>query len=300
MREGVFAMELAKNYCFYEKVVKADAVALCVDYGSVSDKSFQASHLRTFTFQEGGTDGANTMWLTVIADSMVLDVWPVGDKKLEATTYIDEAGEQRCLPVEAPRALAAQLLYVGIYWIIMLCRCLSMTFDGGCEGSGLGNKLLAHENMAGKHSYLDLVWLERSAADSAFEMLNKAEIFVALMEFYGYNWEAGEFLTRRLTPGAEEGRRGPPSEYFDLTGDTDSDADAARPPPRSDVILKRPIFDPLSGLHDSAPLRMSFFDFVVWDIARAYPFLGLAETAHGVAENIPQKSFFSKKYTHFF
>jgi hypothetical protein len=286
MREGVFAMELAKNYCFYEKLVQADAVALCVDYGSVSDKSFQASHLRTFTFQEGGTDGADTMWLTVIADSMVLDVWPVGDKKLEATTYIDEAGEERCLPVEAPRALAAQLLYVGIYWIIMLCRCLSMTFDGGCEGSGLGNKLLAHENMAGKHSYLDLVWLERSAADSAFEMLNKAEIFVALMEFYGYNWEAGEFLTRRLTPGAEEGRRGPPSESFDLTGDTDSDADAARPPPRSDVILKRPIFDPLGGPHDSAPRRMSFFDFVVWDIARAYPFLGLAETALGVAEDM--------------
>jgi hypothetical protein len=161
-----------------------------------------------------------------------------------------------------------------------------MTFDGGCEGSGLGNKLLAHENMAGKHSYLDLVWLERSAADSAFEMLNKAEIFVALMEFYGYNWDAGEFLTRRLTPGAEEGRRGPPSESFDLTGDTDSDADAARPPPRSDVILKHPIFDPLGGPHDSAPRRMSFFDFVVWDIARAYPFLGLAETALGVAEDM--------------
>ena len=63
----------------------------------------------------------------------------------------------------------------------MLCRCLSLTFDGGGEGCGLGNKLLARENMAGKHSYLDLVWLERSAADSAFEMLNKAEIFVALM-----------------------------------------------------------------------------------------------------------------------
>ncbi len=51
--------------------------------------------------------------------------------------------------------------------------------------------------MAGKHSYMDLVWLERSAADSAFEMLNKVNLFVVLMEFYGYDWEAGEFLTRR-------------------------------------------------------------------------------------------------------
>jgi hypothetical protein len=124
MREGVFAMELAKNCCFYEKLVQADAVALCVDYGSVSDKSFQASHLRTFTFQEGGTDGANAMWLTVIADSMVLDVWPVGDKKLEATTYIDEAGEQRCLPVEAPQGPGST---VALRWDLLDHHALSMS-----------------------------------------------------------------------------------------------------------------------------------------------------------------------------
>ena len=288
MRDGVFAMDLAKNSWFYEKLVKADAVALCVDYGSVADKSFQASHLRTFRFQDGGTDGAGTMWLTVIADSMVLDVWPVGDKKLEEASYTGEAGEQRRLPVEAPRALAAQLIYAGIYWIIMRCRCLSLTFDGGGEGSGLGNKKLARENMAGKHSYMDLVWLERSAADSAFEMLNKVNLFVALMEFYGYDWEAGEFLTRRqdtknsLAPEAEVTRQ--PSVRLDLTGDPESAADEARPPPRSNA--KRPIFDPLGGPQDPATLRMSFFDFVVWDIARAYPYLGLAETARGVTEDM--------------
>jgi hypothetical protein len=115
MRDGVFAMELAKNRCFYEKLANADAAALCVDYGSVADKLFQATHLRTFRFQDGGTDGAGTTWQTVIADSMVMDVWPVGDKKLEEATYTDETGAQRCLPVEAPRALAAQLLYAGIY-----------------------------------------------------------------------------------------------------------------------------------------------------------------------------------------
>ncbi len=85
---------------------------------------------------------------------MVLDVWPVRDKKLEQEIHTDEAGEQQSLPVEAPRALAAQLTYAGFYWIIMLCRCLSMTLDGDGEGSGLGNKKLARENMAGKHSYI--------------------------------------------------------------------------------------------------------------------------------------------------
>ena len=292
MRDGVFAMELAKNSCFHQKLIDADAVALCADYGSVSDKSFQASHLRTFKFEKGGTDGADTTWLTVIADSMVLDVWPVGDKKLEVATYTDEAGDERCLPVEAPRALAAQLIYAGILWILMACRCLSLTFDGGGEGTGLGNKKRARETMAGEHSYLDLVWLKRSAADSAFEMLNKANLFVALMEFYGYDWEAGDFLTKRqdsqssLAPVARAARR--PSVRLDLTEGPESEEGAAtaaaRPPRRNGA--KRPIFDPLGGQQDAAPHPMSFFDFVVWDIARAYPFLGLAETADCLTEDM--------------
>ena len=291
MRDGVFAMELAKNSCFHQKLLDADAVALCSDYGSVSDKSFQASHLRTFKFEIGGTDGADTTWLTVIADSMVLDVWPVGDKKLEVATYTDEAGEERCLPVEAPRSLAAQLIYAGILWILMACRCLSMTFDGGGEGTGLGIKKRARETMAGENSYMDLVWLKRSAADSAFEMLNKANLFVPLMEFYGYDWEAGEFSKKRqdsessLAPVAEAAR--PLSERIDLTEGPESEDDAAtaaRPQRRCDA--KRPIFDPLGGLQDPAPHPKPFFDFVVWDIARAYPFLGLAETADCLTEHM--------------
>ena len=79
----------------------------------MADKSFQASHLRTFRFQKSGTNGADTTWLTVIAYTMVLDVCPVGDKKLELTTYIVEDGEQRYFPVGAPRALAEQLIYAG-------------------------------------------------------------------------------------------------------------------------------------------------------------------------------------------
>ena len=55
MRDGVFAMELAKNSLFREKLRDADAVAMCSDYGSASDKTFQASHVRTFNFQEGGS-----------------------------------------------------------------------------------------------------------------------------------------------------------------------------------------------------------------------------------------------------
>jgi len=69
MRDGVFSMELAKNWHFFEKLRRADAIALCTDYGSVSDKSFQATHLRTFRLQAGGTDGAGTTWLNVVADS---------------------------------------------------------------------------------------------------------------------------------------------------------------------------------------------------------------------------------------
>lgn len=74
----------------------------------------------------------------------------------------------------------------------MACRCLSLSFDGG-EGTGLGNKERAREVMAGEHSYLDLVWLERSAADSAFDLLNKAHVFCPLMDFYGYAWKTASF-----------------------------------------------------------------------------------------------------------
>ena len=136
LRGGVYAMELAKNHLFYEKLRNAEAIAMCSDYTTVGDKSVQGTHLRTFNFEKGGTDGAGTTWLTVIACSMVLDVWPVGDKLLQITTSEDESGVQRNLPVEAPRALTAQLIYVGIYWLIMACRCLSLTFDGGGEGTG--------------------------------------------------------------------------------------------------------------------------------------------------------------------
>ena len=101
--------------------------------------------------------------------------------------------------------------------------------------------------------------------------------------FYGYDWEAGEFLIRKqyserlFAPEAEVA--GPQSVHLDLTGGPDSAADAARLPLRSDI--KCPIFDPLGGLQDPAPFRISFYDFVEWDIARAYPFLNLAarETA---------------------
>jgi len=291
MRDGVFAMELAKNYHIHERLRNAQAAAICSDYTTVGDKSVQGTHLRTFDFEEGGTDGAGTLWLIVIATSMVMDVWPVGDKMLEEATYEDESGVKK-LPVEAPRALAAQLIYAGILWIIMACRCLSLTFDGGGEGTGLGNKGRARETMAGENSYLDLVWLKRSAADSAFEMLNERGVFVPLMDFYGLDWEKGEFLTRRqdsqssLAPDGDVAGP-PPSVRLDLTEDPDSDAAEPAAAPR--IAAMRPIFDPLAGPADPAQpaiSAMSFFDFVVWDMARACPFLLLADTASWITEDM--------------
>ncbi len=75
----------------------------------MGDKSVQGKHLRTFNFEKVGTDGAGTTWLTVMASSMVLDVWPVGDTLLEITTYEDESGVQRNLPVEAPNVCTGKI-----------------------------------------------------------------------------------------------------------------------------------------------------------------------------------------------
>ena len=286
MRRGVFAMELAKNHVFYLRLQKADAITMCSDLSTVSDKAFQGTHIRTYEFGHGGVDGANTTWLIATTTSMVMDVWPAGDKMLATVTYEDEAGVHRELPVEAPRSLAAQLIYAGWYWIIMACRCLSWTFDGGGEGTGKGNKVRARETMAGENSYIDLVWLTRSAADSAFELLNNAGVFVPLMEFYGYDWESGKYLTRAqdsqssLAPEVAD----PSPASHDLTGDPDCDAASFAAAPR--IAAMRPIFDPLAGPSDSQQPRMSIFDFVPWDMARAHPILGLADTAQGLTNDM--------------
>ena len=131
---------------------------------------------------------------------------------------------------------------------------------------------------------MDLVWLKRSAADWAFEMLNKAGVFVPLMEFYGYDWENGEFLTRRQGSQSSLAPDVGPS-VDDLTGDlsvpvSPQDAGSAAAP------AKRPIFDPLAGPPDPAQAPMTFFDFVVWDMARAYPSLDLAITVRGITEDM--------------
>ena len=295
MRDGVFAMELAKNYWLYVMLRTAEAVALCSDLTTTGDNHTQATYIRLFKFQDGGTDGAGTVWLIVVATSMVLDLWPVGDKLLNVATYEDDSGVQRELPVEAPRALAAQLIYAGIYWIIMACRCLSLTFDGGGEGTGLGNRERARETMAGENSYLDLVWLTKSAADSAFDMLNnRARVFGPLMGFYGYDWENGDFSSRRqgsqslLAPDGNQR----PSAFHDLTEGPDPDVETVAAPRSSSI---RPIFDPLAG-----PLRSSIlaqppktlFDFIPWDIACAFPFLGLAETANDITEDMVERTEF--------
>ena len=286
MRDGVFAMELAKNFNIHERLRNAHAVALCSDYTTVGDKSVQGTHLRWFDIEDGGTDDNGTIWLIMVATSLVLDVWPTGDKILEETTYDDDSGVQRKLPVEAPRALAAQLIYAGIFWILLMCRCLSMTFDGGGEGTGLGNRERARETMAGENSYLDLVWLKRSAADSAFEMLNQARVFVPLMDFYGYDWENNEYMTRRqgfqspLAPVREE-------IVIDMEN-SDPDSDAAGPAvlPQARISALRPIFDPLAGPADIAQPPMSIFDFVAWDMARAYSFLNLASLIRCITEEM--------------
>ena len=73
---------------------------------------------------------------------------------------------------------------------------MSVTCDGGGEGTGLGNRKLARQSMAGENSVVHLVWLLRRAGDQAVEMLNRFKLFGPLMDFYGFNWRDGNFLSR--------------------------------------------------------------------------------------------------------
>lgn len=51
----------------------------------------------------------------------------VGDNLLQLVNYKDKSRVQRQLPILAPRALAAQFIHAGIYWIIMAWLCLTVT-----------------------------------------------------------------------------------------------------------------------------------------------------------------------------
>jgi hypothetical protein len=194
LQRGVNSMQFAKNSAFLDYIRTAHALALAFDSSTISKWSEHGVHVRAFKIvKKGPMDAAGTQCLGVEARSIVLDLLATGDKLTHEYSYTDEDGTQRLAPVEIPRCFALQLMLAGIYWEVQRCRCVSVTCDGGGEGTGLGNRKLARQSMAGRNSVVDLVWLRRIAGDQAVEMLNKHKLFGPLMDFYGFKWKDCNF-----------------------------------------------------------------------------------------------------------
>ena len=197
LQRGVNAMQFAKNSRFLDFIKTAHAVAFSFDSSTISLWSMHGVHVRAMQIvKKGPRDAAGTQRLGVVARSIVLDLLAAGDKLTHQYSYTDEDGTERVAPVEVPRCFVLQLMLAGIFWAVMRCRCVSGTCDGGGEGTGLGNRKLARQSMAGENSVVHLVWLLRRAVDQAVEMLNRLKLFGPLMDFYGYKWRDGDFLSR--------------------------------------------------------------------------------------------------------
>jgi hypothetical protein len=104
---------------------------------------------------------------------------------------------------------------------------------------------------------------------------------------FGYYWEKSEFSTRRQAADRDVVKT-PSVVLSDLTEDPDSDACPVAAPSHRATPL-RPIYDPLAG-PDPGQRPMSFFDFIVWDIARAYQFLQLPNTIHMITEEMVERT----------
>ena len=197
LQRGVNSMQFAKNSRFLDFVRTAHSLALSFDSSTISKWSMHGVHVRAMQIvKKGPKDPAGTQRLGVVARSIVLDLLATGDKLTHEYSYTDEDGTQRVAPVEVPRCFVLQLMLGGIFWDVMRCRCVSVTCDGGGEGTGLGNRKLARQSMAGENSVVHLVWLLRRAGDQAVEMLNRFKLFGPLMDFYGFKWRDCDFLSR--------------------------------------------------------------------------------------------------------
>jgi hypothetical protein len=181
---------------------------------------------------------------------------------------------------------------------------ITVVSDAGLQGSGKGNQAIARLNMAGENSVAHLAFLLQRSGGDGMKLLNARDIWVYLMELYGFDplncvfgerKPAGQSLNtvkQRLAVAMNAYREQAGTDCTVDLGTSDSDGkhetlsvlsedddassrvDDTRQQPRS-----KPIYDPLCGRTAGALAvqPMSIFDFLVMDICLAYPFLGLAK-----------------------
>ena len=319
LRMGVFALEVAKSDAFIGIVENASSLYIGYDSTTVGTMSVQALYVKAFHTVVRGLDGAGTRMLGADVFSKSLDLHALAHKRLTEYEVTDDDGRKRVTSIEAADHFGAQMQQGGIYLAAMRNRSLTVVSDGGHEGSGKGNQALVRLNMAGENSVGHRAFLLWRAGGDGMKLLNDRRLWVPLMEFFGFDPLNGEIGERRpagqrlntvrqrlkaatrayrekagkgTVDGAALPLCAPDSDGEDviliISSEDDEpssrdDGTSTGPHPRS-----KPIYDPLCGQStDTAAVQpMPIFDFFVWDICLAYPFLRLADRIEGMTEEM--------------
>ena len=307
VRRGCAAFELAKNEATIDFFQNCHVLNAGYDGSGVGTWHFQCLHLRGLTRVVRWTDGAGTRKLGAEARSMSLDLRAYGDKFQSEFTVTGEDGERRRTLITAPANLGAQCHQAGLWRIFSTHRALTVVSDGGGDCCGKGDRALVRQNMAGQNSVGHHMFLLHRTGDDGMRLLNEAGLWVPLMEGYGFDPLRGDISTRRpvtervdtIDRMLKEAMRAHPKQAGSASSSSsddsedeerltiDEEVEVSCPNEDGSVARPRPIYDPLCGppAPGAVPVQaMSFFDFVLWDIAGAIPDLRLPANMRDVTE----------------
>jgi hypothetical protein len=195
-----------------------------------------------------------------------------------------------------------------MWYVISRNPNVTVVSDGGGEGAGQGDRAIVRQNMAGINSVGHHMFVLQRAGDDGMRLLNEAGLWVPLMEAYGFDPLSGDISTRRpekerldtiqrmlkeamrahrnqAGPAADSSSSSDDSENEERVSLNEDDDEVSCPIADCSVASPKPIYDPLGGPSvDPAVQAMPFVEFVLWDMASAYPDLHLPAKMSEVIE----------------
>jgi hypothetical protein len=227
---------------------------------------------------------------------MCMDLRASGDKFQTEFLVTGEDGKQRRKLITAPANLGAQCHQAGTWYVFSRHPAFTMVSDGWGEGACKGDLAGVRLNMAGKNSVGHHMFLLQRAGYYTMRLLNKAGLWVPLMEGYGYDPLSSDISTRRpetervdtiqrMLKEAMRAHRNKAGSGADSSSSSDDSENEERvivddgvevscPIEDSSFASPKPIYDPLCCPlvpDDPAVQAMPFSEFVPWHIASAYP-----------------------------
>ena len=322
LRYGITALELAKSDALIECIRDSHSLFLGYDSSTVANLSLQIVSWRAIKIVTRFIDGAGTCKLGGDSRSGSFDLHALGGKRVTEFEIQNEDGSKRVTSIEAADRFGAQLHHAGVWEAATRHPSLTTVSDGGTEAIGKGNRDAARLNMAGENSVVYRTFLQCRSGNDGRKWMNEIGLWVPLQEAFGFDPLSGDFCDRkpegqrlntvkklrdeaireyRKNAGKDNTANGTDDDgssdddgeivtISDVENASSSFTDAGS---RDNVNRQqpgsRPIYDPLRGPQEpNAPpiAPMSITDFFAWDIASAYPWLGLEERMDALTEDM--------------